>query len=189
MAQIYYTKRTRQRKNKDGSLAPMPRCEVCKVEIAVGEPHKNVSTRSGSYFVTRIRCAVEPDWKPWELSSSLDARLQEVSFNFWEAFDGGFESVDDVESMLAECAEAVREIAEEKRESAQNIEDGFQHPTEQSDDLNQKADDLESWAEEIEGLDVPTPDVEDDAELTEDDLEAWREEVREAVSIVDDYPV
>jgi hypothetical protein len=196
MAQIYVTKKTRQRKNKDGSNAPQPKCEVCGITIEVGMSHKNVSVRSSYSSTTRVRCMNEPDWKPWELSSSLSARLQEVAYNFWQSFDGGFESADDVLSMLSEAAEAVKEIAEEKRESSQNIEDGFGHPTEQSDELAQQADDLESWADEIENADLPElPDHEcDDSECaatepTEDQLDEWRDEVRTVCEIVDEVPV
>ena len=182
MPTIYRTKSTRQRKNKDGSNAPQPQCEICKSTIEVGMPHKNVSVRQGSSSVIRIRCVNEPDWKPWEISNSLSARLQEVSHNFWEALGSAYESEDDVSSALSDAAEAIREIAEEKRESAQNIEDGFGHTTWQSDELNEQADSLESWADEVENLDIPDPE---DA----DELDDWRSEVQSACSLVDEPPV
>lgn len=214
MPTIYRTKKTRQRKNKDGTDAPMPVCDVCHKPIAVGQPHKNVSIRQGSMFVTKVRCANEPDWHIWELSDSLSARLAHVAYDFDQALSGTYDSVDDVTSALEEAASAVREIAEEKRESASNIEDGFGHATQQSDELNEVADALESWADEIESADVPElpePEEEDcdvcngnvssgcekchgtgvftpDAP-TEDQLEEWRDLVRDAVSIVEESPV
>lgn len=182
MPKIYRTKSTRQRKNKDGSNAPQPVCEVCKTTIEVGMPHKNVSVRQGSFSVLRIRCVNEPDWKPWEVSSSLSARLEEVSYNFWQALGSAYESEDDVRSALSEAAEAIREIAEEKRDSAQNIEYGFGHSTWQSDELNETADSLDSWADEVENLYIPDPE---DA----DELDDWREEVLNACSVIDESPV
>ncbi len=214
MPQIYVTKSTRQRKHKDGSNAPQPKCETCGKTIEVGMPHKNVSVRSGSFSQVFVRCMDEPDWHIWELSSSLSARLEEVSYNFHAALsDGAFETVDDVRGALEEAANSIREIAEEKRESATNIEEGFQHATYQSDELNDQADNLESWADEIESVDVPDlPELEEQdcdggsdhtdplcicsgtgrvtpEELSDEAMEEWRAEVEDVISIVDESPV
>jgi hypothetical protein len=143
---------------------PLPNrnCGKCGVEIKVGDPYKHISPRSGPYGGrTLYRCASCPSWHVWEYSSSLSARLAEISYNFSEAIDSA-ESEDDVQTALNEAAEAVREIAQEKGESADNIEQGFQHETEQSQELRDISEQLESWADEIENATIPDfPDPEE----------------------------
>jgi hypothetical protein len=173
---------------------PAEDCDKCAKTIEVGSPYKHMSPKSGPYGGRRlVRCEACPDWQVWEYSSSLSARLSEISYYFWENL-AEVTNADDVTDALANAAQAVTDIAEEKRESAQNIEDGFQHSTYQSDELNQQADDLEAWAQEIENADVPSaPEAtwEGDTEVppTEEQFEDWRSEVQEACSLVDDSPV
>lgn len=135
---------------------PMPTCDNCGKTIEVGQPYKHITPKSGPYGGrTRTRCADCPTWQVWEYSSSLSARLAQVSYNFSQAMGSGFESAEEVRDALSSAAEEIREIADEKREAAQNIEDGFQHATSQSDELNDIADQLDSWADEVESADVP----------------------------------
>lgn len=147
---------------------PLPNrtCGKCHQEIKVGDPYKHISPRSGPYGGrTMYRCASCPDWHVWEYSSSLSARVAQISHDFWESFnDTTFESTDEVQELLNSAAEAIREIAEEKREGASNIEDGFGHSTYQSDELNDIADQLDSWADDVEGVsltDYPEPEEAD----------------------------
>jgi len=100
------------------------------------------------------RCASCPQWQVWEYSSSLSARVAEISHDFWNEVDNASDA-DEVQECLNSAAERVREIAEEKREGASNIEDGFGHSTYQSDELNDVADQLDSWADDIESADIP----------------------------------
>ena len=119
-------------------------CDKCAKVIEVGSPYKHMSPKSGPYGGRRlVRCEVCPDWHQWEYSSSLSARLAEVSYYFWENIVE-VNNADDVTDALGNAAQAVRDIAEEKRESASNIEEGFQHSTYQSDELNEQADSLDS---------------------------------------------
>ena len=130
-------------------------CDACRKPIEIGTPYKHITPKSGPYGGhKRTRHESCPSWQVWEYSSSLSARLAQVSYEFGNAIDQA-ESTDDVQSALDDAAASVKEIAEEKREGASNIEEGFGHPTSQSEELEQMADDLESWADEIESADIP----------------------------------
>ena len=155
---------------------PLPnyKCEACQKEIEPGMPYKFVEPKLGPM---RVRCMECPVWQPWDLSSSLAARLEQIQHEYATTVDPE-EDEDDVQSKLEDAAYAVREIAEEKRESANNIEEGFQHPTAQSDELNEIADNLDSWADEIEGWEIPEKPEEDKGEAWDN----WAEEATEAIS-------
>jgi len=144
---------------------PLPNrtCDKCQAEILPGTSYKWIKPKSGPYGGRlMVRCSTCPGWNVWDYSSSLSARLAQISHDAHEAF-GTPESPEDVTTVLADAAEAVRELAQEKRDSAENIRDGFQHDTYQSEELDQQADDLDSWADEIEGADVPElPEPEDE---------------------------
>lgn len=134
---------------------PPETCGKCGKTIEVGTPYKHISPRSGPYGGRRlVRCADCLDWHVWEYSSSLSARLEEISWYFWENISE-VKDPDDVQSALDDAAQAVHDLADEKRESANNIEEGFQHATYQSDELNELADNLDSWADEISSADIP----------------------------------
>jgi hypothetical protein len=148
---------------------PNLRCDFpgCSVEpkpgeILPGQSYKHISPKSGPYGGRQLnRHAEHPSWNVWEYSSSLSARLAQISHDFWEEI-AQVTSEDDVQSALDSAAEQIKEIAEEKRESASNIEEGFGHPTQASEDLENIADELESWADEIESADIPDlPEPED----------------------------
>jgi hypothetical protein len=131
---------------------PMPQCDYpeCKHEtreIKVGESYKWIEP-SGQRV--RNRHADCPSWQVWEYSSSLSARIAQITNE-----DPEGETVEDFEAWAANKAEEIRGLAEEKRESASNIEEGFGHATYQSEELEQTADDLESWADKLEGVDIP----------------------------------
>jgi hypothetical protein len=207
---VFMTK-TRPDKSKP---KPPELCGKCGKAIDVGSPYKHITPKSGRL----VRCEDCPDWDVWEYSSSLSARLAEISYYFWENLVE-VTTQEDVQSALSDAAQAIHDIALEKREAAENIESGFQHATYQSDELNQQADDLDSWADEIESADVPTPEIvakncdackgngyvsDDDPEdcpacegngytypeaLTAEQLEDWRSELQDALSLIDDSPV
>lgn len=137
---------------------PLLVCDHCRKDIEIGTAYKHISPKSGPYGgQQRNRHESCPTWQVWDYSSSLSARLAQVSHDFSEAISG-VESEDDVTTALTDAAEAVREIANEKHESASNIEEGFGHSTSASEELEQVADDLESWADDIESADVPSLD-------------------------------
>jgi hypothetical protein len=144
---------------------PLPnrKCGKCSKEITVGSPYKHISPRSGPYGGhTLYRCASCPDWHVWEYSSSLSARVAEISYDFSQEADG-WDSSDAVQDSLTSTAERVREIAQEKEESADNIESGFQHETQMSQELRDVSEQLNSWADEIEGAEIPDyPEPEED---------------------------
>lgn len=140
--------------DKDKPL-DMPTCDFCGLPIAVGQPYKHISPKSGPYGgMTRHRHAEHPDWNVWEYSGSLGARLAEISHDFANSLSD-IESEDDAQSALDEAANMIRDLAEEKRESAQNIEDGFGHPTSTSEELTDTAEQLDSWASEVESASIP----------------------------------
>lgn len=176
---------------------PLPNhtCDKCGKEIEVGQPYKWVAPKSGPYGGSkRFRCEACPTWHSWELSSSLSARLDQVSWAAWEAFTGNdLGDADDITSILTDAAGEIREIAEEKEEGAQNIEDGFGHETSQSEELKDIAQQLNEWADEVENYDVPDfPEVEGD-EPTEDEqtaIDEWHSEVEDVLAAtVDSSPV
>ena len=136
---------------------PLPayRCDACREPIEIGTPYKHISPKSGPYGGSKLtRHEACPSWQVWEYSSSLSARLAEISHNFSEALDG-CESPDDVTSALSDAAGEVSSIAEEKATSAESVEEGFGHPTSASEQLAETAESLEEWAGEIESADVP----------------------------------
>jgi hypothetical protein len=140
--------------DKTKPLAPYE-CDFCHQEIAVGTPYKHISPKSGPYGGTkRTRHEKCPTWQIWEYSSSLSARLAQISHDFWQQIDSA-ESTDDVQSVLDSAAEEITGLAEEKREGAGNIEEGFGHPTSASEELEQTADSLDEWADEITSQDIP----------------------------------
>jgi len=151
-------------------------CEKCGKKIPVGSPYKHCSPRAhrAARGHKRIRCDSCPSWRPSELTSSgaLSALYgaQESAEDALDEWDG--ESIDDVRSILEDCASGIREAAETYRESAQNIEDGFGHSTSTSEDLVAKADNLESGADEVESVDLEDFDDEPDADVQEEALRA-----------------
>lgn len=193
---------------------PMPlyECDFCHKEIAVGSPYKHISPKSGPYGGRQLnRHGDCPNWQPWDYSSSLSARTAQIA---WE-FNNGLsscESVDDVQDLLNQAAEAVREIQQEKDEAASNQEEYFGGFSE----IREVADALESWADEIEGADVPEfpepeetecPDCDPEEkegnvcktcggsgyftpdDPTEEQIEQWQSEVADSVTVVDECPV
>lgn len=139
-----------------------PGCAIDGGEITPGSAYKHVTPKSGPYGGRqRNRHAEHPSWQPWDLSSSLSARIQEIQHNA----ETDVENAEDAEAVtqaMADAAEAIRGLADEKREAASNLEEGFGHPTSQSEELEGQADELESWADEVEAVDVPDlPEPED----------------------------
>lgn len=188
-----------------GKPLPMPTCDHCREVIAVGAAYKWIEP-SGQRVRNRHESC--PTWNVWEYSSSLSARIaQIVDGNTL----GDFETLEEVQSFLADQAQAIRDLADEKRESADNIESGFGHETAQSQELADIADQLEQWADDVESVDLPEePEAEetdcDDCdgtgvneeetecvecdgsgrvtpdEPTEEQMQEWRDEVESAVA-------
>ena len=159
---------------------PMPKCDYpeCKHEtreIAVGTPYKWIEP---SGMAVRNRHADCPMWKVWEYSSSLSARIAQITEDTIPDFD----SLEYAQQWAADKAQEIRDLAEEKRESSNNIEEGFGHPTYQSEELSQQADDLDSWADDVENVDLPEfPEfLENDTDSDETEEKGEAEEVEEA---------
>lgn len=211
MPKIQTVKHAQRRTNPDGSPKPNRVCEVDAVEIMPGQPYKWVTTGFRSN-VRRIRCATCPDWHPWEISNTLQARAAQITHEARQAIED-VDDPEDVQQALDDAVAAIRELAEERRESAQNMEDGFGHSTSRSEELAEAADGLDSWAEEVEGIEVPElPDPEEtDCEAcdesnrpqcktcggegaytpdepTEEQLDEWRGEVQAAIEALDNAP-
>lgn len=176
---------------------PMPKCDAPECtqpsrEIAVGTPYKWIEPSGQAVRNRHASCLT---WNVWEYSSSLSARIAQIT----DEGPGDFDSLEDAQQWAADKASEIRELAEEKRESAQNMEDGFGHATSMSDELNETADSLDEWADEIENVDLPEFPEEEDTEDGDDSeaedgekedeeyetkLEEWREEVRQALDDV-----
>lgn len=189
MAKIVHVQSARIRKDKDGNVKPNHKCELHGEEIKPGDSYKHVTIKTGPRSShTRYRCAASPNWKRWELSSSLDARVEQIQYEGANSLEGA-ETKDDFESMTESLAEEIEGLAEEKRESGQNMEDGFGHPTQQSESLEEIADSLDEWAQAIRDAannldDAPEENdasYADDPEQYEDDLEQWQESARDEV--------
>ena len=156
---------------------PPETCEACHEPIIPkghpdypgheGEAYRWVKPKSGPYGgyrrVRHLRCGT---WQPWDLSQSLGAQLQRVSYEFNQAIDTA-ESEDDVQAALDQAANDIEELADQREESGQNMEEGFQHETEQSSQLKQDAEDLRSWAQEIQGASIPELPEPEETECTD----------------------
>ncbi len=160
---------------------PLPphRCDSCGKDIEVGTSYKHISPRSGPYGGrTLYRHEGCPTWNVWEYSSSLSARLAQISHQAFEDIDPARDE-EDVRQVFTDAAEQIRELASEKEESASNIEDGFGHSTSMSDELNEQAEALNGWADDVEnaGQETEYPEPEEaeceacDGEGTETDTE------------------
>jgi hypothetical protein len=145
-----------------------PGCTITDGKILPGQPYKWIKPKSGPYGGTRKnRHEEHPSWQVWEYSSSMSARLAQISHDFWEQIDN-CETEDDVQSALDDAGSQIEELAEEKRESAGNIEEGFGHPTEKSEELEGIADELDSWKDEVTGQSIPDLPEPDDRYFIED---------------------
>ena len=156
----------------------------CGHPIEPGDGMKYISPRlpgePGS--VTRYRCESHPDWHVWEYSSSLSARVAEITHDGLNAIV--LMDEDTAESTPSDLADRIRDLASEKRDSAENVKSGFGHTTQLSEALKQQADDLGVWADEFDLIDVleGKPDEEDrDEEAIEEWLENLRNDLRDAL--------
>jgi hypothetical protein len=153
-----------QRLTRPDLTRPLPdeKCGRCGAAIKPGMPYKWIAPKSGPYGGRRmVRCASCPNWHVWEYSSSLSARLAEISHAFSTAVRSA-ESAEDVESALEDAAGSIEEIADEKDESADNMQEGFGgNETQPVMDLRDIAEQLRTWADEVRNADVPElPDPE-----------------------------
>lgn len=171
---------------------PLPNhvCDRCGKEIIPGEPYKWVPIFRGP---RKNRCGACPKWSSWELSSSLEARLEEIAHNFWQDLDGAG-SDGELKDAIDEIVNAVREIADEKDEAADNMEDGFGHPIPQSDEMHELAEALRSWADEIEDANVPgleeyADDDDNEEGPSDEQVDRWREDVASELSMIDEPPL
>jgi len=125
-------------------------------EIKPGQAYKWIKPKSGPYGGRMMaRHADHPSWQVWEYSSSLSARIAQIT----ETVDtDGIEDEDSARSVLEDAAQQIRDLADEKREGADNIVEGFGHETSQSEELVQVADDLEGWADDLESTTLPEAD-------------------------------
>lgn len=135
-----------------------PGCTINGGKIAVGTSYKWVKPKSGPYGGSkRNRHAEHPSWKPWDLSNSTSARIQQITD--LDGVDTG--DLDEVRSFLESAAEQIRDLGQEKADGADNIESGFGHETSQSEELRQLSEDLESWADDVESAAQDLPESAD----------------------------
>lgn len=129
---------------------PMPKCDFCHEEIAVGDAYAIAPLKYGKKY--RHTGKGHPTWQAWDLSSAMWARVAQAVDGAEQALDslGEFEDADDVQSVLGDLASEIEGLAEEREESASAIEDGFGHETYQSEELRQHAQNLQDFASELE---------------------------------------
>jgi hypothetical protein len=169
-------------------------CDFCHQPIAVGQGYKWMQPKTGpNGGVRRNRHDFHPDWMPWEYSSSLSARIAQITHNGEVSADSA-ETLDDFQTVATDAAEEIRSLASEKQEAADNIESGFGHETSQSAELRETAQALEEWADQFENIDWPDePDEVEEPEkgtpLHEDDEEydAALEEYETYVDAKDEF--
>lgn len=141
---------------------PMPRCDFCHEEIAVGDSYAIAPLRYGKKY--RHTGKGHPAWQEWDLSSSMRARLAQAIAAAEDNLEnlGEFDDTTDVEQVLQDLADEVRALAEERNDAADRIEDGFGHEVPASEELRQHGQDLEAFADELEGWsadeEAPTED-------------------------------
>lgn len=160
-----------------------PGCSINGGKIAVGSSYKHITPKSGPYGGRqRNRHAEHPNWRIWEYSSSLSARIAQIIDGAETSIPGEATEASDYESVLESAADEIEGLAEEKEEAATNIEEGFGHETSSSADRREEAESLRDWAEELRGVsfDDPPEEPEDDedegaVETYESEMEDWRE--------------
>lgn len=143
--------------NRVGRVRKVTECEKCGDKIWIGQPA--VKFAVGFRGRTRVRCT-KPECfpKPSERESSLVSSAYAAQE---EADVEGAGSLDDLENIRSDVAEAVREVASEY-ESSEMFERNYDLQ-ERADMLNSAADELENW-----GPDADPPD--------EDDRNTWEYE-------------
>jgi hypothetical protein len=135
---------------------PNRTCDKCGTEIKVGDPYKWIAPKSGPYGGhKKFRCGACPPWQVWEYSSSLSARIQQITHTADEALEAA-STLDDLQTERDNAADMFDEIAEEQEEKSNNIVEGFGHETSMSEELQDQADQLHQHADEIRGTEPDT---------------------------------
>ena len=161
-------------------------CELCGHDIVRGASYRSVRVRIGHReTLRRVRCAQCPEWRPWDLSDSLRARLRKIVFDFTNVANGA-ENWNDVDQALTRASGLVRGIVREKRTASRNVEYGFGHPTIVSRKLASTAKLLELWAEKLER--VPVPEPPHGASTYSIEMDEWRGELVTALAEVGVLP-
>lgn len=156
--------------------------------MPVGSSYKYVKPRYGARRVRHTDC---PMWRPSELASGKiatayaaqeDATDALHALPIPEAWSGAEEWVDDVRSILADCASGAGECRDEYQEGYDNMPENFQAgPT--GEEIQEKIDLLESWADELEDPDLPEVPGDEDEPA---DLNEWADDViSQAQSLID----
>lgn len=137
MAKVRFVKRSRA----------VWECGKCRARIPVGEGYFWWKPRYGS---RKVRCekpecrftqADTTTSKMAEVYSAIDDATSQI--NDWDG-----ESSDDLQSVMEECASAVRAVADEYESAAEAMNGaGESH--------QEKADELNSFADELENIDFP----------------------------------
>jgi hypothetical protein len=164
-------------------------CRVCGHEILPGESYRYFEPRYGPAVVY---CADHHPRRSHMTTSKLGA-IYDAQDDFSAA---EYETVEDLQSALADIATVAEEVANEYEESISNMPEGLQEgPT--AEEMREKIDILQAYAQELESFE---PDVEEfdedqsreDAEeeiasdmISEMDLDIVREEVRGDATLPD----
>jgi len=161
--------------NQIGKVRKPTECEKCRVEIKVGDPA--VKFAVGFRGRTRVRCAkAECFPKPSERESSLVSSAYAAQE---EADVDSAMTLEDLEQIRDDVAEATREVASEY-ENSEMFEKNYDLQ-ERADMLNSAADDLEGWEapDEEPGEDHDEWNVNgEDYDNFEDAHEAWLSDAR-----------
>lgn len=125
--------------NRIGRVRKVTKCEKCGDTIYIGQPA--VKFAVGFRGRTQVRCSKNECFpKPSERESSLVSSAYAAQE---DADVSGAGSLDDLESIRSEVAEAVREVASEYENS--EMFDKNYDLQERADVLNSAADELENW--------------------------------------------
>lgn len=158
-------------------------CQACGKTVQPGEAYKHVQVNR--FSSKKVRCEACPDWKPSELEGSeyraaVLAAFEEAHDSL-NALDGQAGDLDDIKTVLTDCAGQLRDTEGDMRSKADEMQEFFGGT--KSDEMNERADGVEAAADELEGADqefedYDGPDAEDDD--SEED-EPTDDEVRDAL--------
>jgi len=147
-------------------------CQSCGKPIEVGQSYRWIKFR---YAGTRKRHSTCPSFRPSDMTNAKYGQVYAAMESAEDALDGlsEFDSLDEVQEILNDCAEQAREVGEEYEESASNMESAFPNGAPKIDEIRESAEACEDFATTLEDALGSSEDWnEDDArrEVEEEEL-------------------
>jgi len=122
-------------------------CLKCHKPIKAGDTYAWLKGRHGPRKVVCAACHFSDSDRTGsdKLARVYDARdAAQEAVSKWATED----DLEDLKTVLTECAEALREVAQEYQDSADNIHQNFSESS-TADDCEEKANEIEGYADEV----------------------------------------